>query len=170
MNKTDSRNFVGRFILVVIIIMIYLGPWHHARYFFAKEWFMPKVTALNTIHFRTLTVGGYGTGVGFELHSNESKRMFTYRYKAAGGWFLLLPLVVGILMGMNFWYASELFLFHLSISFLNALLFYVGAAYTNILLTMADLSCYYLVPAVSLAIIPLIIIRKRRESDRVLGC
>ena len=168
MNKTDSRKFAGRFMLVIIIAMVYLGPWHRMRYYFAKEWFMPKVMALNTNHFKTLTVGGYGTGVGFELHSNKPNQKFTYRYKVAGGWFLLLPLVVGILMDMNFWYASELFLFHLSISFLNALLFYVGAAFTNILLAMADLGCYYLVPAVSLAVIPFIIIEKRKR--KVIKC
>ncbi|HKI47132.1 MAG TPA: hypothetical protein VKA08_17510 [Balneolales bacterium] len=168
MNKTDRRKFVSRFLLVVIITMIYLGPWHRMRYYFAKEWFMPKVITLNTGHFHTLTVGGYGTGVGFELHLNKIKRVFTYRYKVAGGWFLLLPLVVGILMGMNFWYAIELFLFHVTISFLNALLFYVGAAYTNILLAVADLSCYYLVPAVSLAVIPFLIVQKRRR--KVLKC
>ncbi len=158
------RKFVSRFILVIIIMMVYLGPWHRMRYYFAKDWFMPMIVTLDTGHFHNLTVGGYGSGVGFELHSNEGKRIFTFRYKVAGGWFLLLPLVVGIFMGMSMWHGIELILFHATVSFLNALIFYIGAAYANLLLVLADMSCYYLVPAISLAVIPFLIVQKRRRE------
>ena len=159
----ERKKIIGRILLVLVIVVIYLGPWHQVRYYFAKEWFMPKVVTLDTGHFRDLTVGGYGSGVGFELYSNDSNRVFTFRYKVAGGWFLLFPLVTVIIFGMRIWYGIELVLFHVAVSFLNALIFYIGAAYTSILLVLADISCYYLVPAVSLAVIPLIIIQKGNE-------
>ncbi len=165
MRITRMKTYLFRIILIVIITTAYLGPWHRVRYFFAKEWYMPRVINLHTEHFNKLTIGGYGSGVGFNVRSNENGKMLVYRYKVAGGWFLLLPLVIGIVIGMEAVYGVRLLLFHILISLINALLFYIGAAYSDILLATVDLSCYYLIPAFSLALIPFLIINKQLTMD-----
>lgn len=161
MNIGSTKNYSYRFVVIIAIIALYLGPWHLIRYSFAKEWYMPKIVNLQTVHFEELTVGGFGSGVGFDVRSHESGKTYIYRYKVAGGWFLLLPLVAGIVVGMDTVYGVRLFVFHILASLVNAFLFYIGAAYSDFLLAAVDLSCYYLVPALSLALIPFLIISKQ---------
>lgn len=157
------KKILGRILVVAIITVLYFGPWHEVRYYFAKEWFMPKIANINTYHSAEFDVGGYGSGVGFEVISKWSNPATSYHYKASGGWFLLLPLVTIVLAGIKSGYGFKLFLFHVAAILVNAMFFFLGVAYSTLLLAIADLSCYYLVPGISLAMIPFLIIQKNTQ-------
>ncbi len=154
MNRTSWKNAGLRLLLMILLTVLYLKPWHQLRYYFAKEWLLPEVGHLKTEHYQRLVLGGFGTGVGFKLSSFPAGEKMTWRYKTAGGWFLLIPLIFGIIMGFGWRFAVTLFLFHIMMSLLNAALFYLGAGWSDFSLALADLSCCYLVPALSLAAVP----------------
>ena len=93
-------------------------------------------------------------GAGFNIQNTSNHT--GYSYDAPAGFFFIMPAILMILLFDRWKLLLGFFLFHLTAGLLSTLIYLLGIAYSTILLNTGDFLIYTLIPAISLAWVPMI--------------
>lgn len=162
-------NLIKRILLTILIVATYFLLWRPVREFWATSVMHPAIVdVLSSRQNSDLSLYENESDVSVYLAysiDRESDSTKLLHYKVSGGLFMLIPFAVLPFITRKWLDYAVLFLFHITMILSVSLITLLALAFLDELMLVTDFSVRYLIPLLSMAYIPVLLMyRKNKEA------